>query len=163
MELLRRRDQRPQPARDDKVLTSWNGLAIAAFADAGRALGEPPFLEMATEAADFLLRELRTPDGRLRRSWKDGRARHAAVLEDHAHLADGLLALYEATFEERWFVAARELADLVAGPLPRRGRRLLRHRRRRRAARGATAEPPGQRAAVRRRHGRDSCCCAWPR
>ena len=113
VELLRRRDQRPQPARDDKVLTSWNGLAVAALADAGRALGEPPFLEMATEAADFLLRELRTPDGRLRRSWKDGRARHAAVLEDHAHLAEGLLALYEATFEERFFVAARELADLV--------------------------------------------------
>ena len=111
--LLRRRDQRPQPARDDKVLASWNGLALAAFADAGRALGEPPFLEMATEAADFLLRELRTPDGRLRRSWKDGRAQHAAVLEDHAHLAEGLLALYEATFEERFFVAARELADLV--------------------------------------------------
>ena len=111
--LLRRRDQRPQPARDDKVLTSWNGLALAAFADAGRALGEPPFLEMATEAADFLLRELRTSDGRLRRSWKDGHAKHAAVLEDHAHLAEGLLALYEATFEERFFVAARELADLV--------------------------------------------------
>ena len=113
VELLRRRDRRPQPARDDKVLASWNGLALAAFADAGRALGEPPFIEMATEAADFLLRELRTPDGRLLRSWKDGRAQHAAVLEDHAHLADGLLALYEATFEERFFVAARELADLV--------------------------------------------------
>ena len=95
------------------MLASWNGLALAALADAGRALGEPPFLEMATEAADFVLRELRTPDGRLLRSWKDGRAQHAAVLEDHAHLADGLLALYEATFEERFFVAARELADLV--------------------------------------------------
>ena len=113
VELLRRRDGRPQPARDDKVLASWNGLALAALADAGRALGEPPFIEMATEAADFILRELRTPDGRLLRSWKDGRAQHAAVLEDHAHLADGLLALYEATFEERYFVAARELADLV--------------------------------------------------
>jgi uncharacterized protein YyaL (SSP411 family) len=113
VELLRRRDGRPQPARDDKVLASWNGLALAALADAGRALGEPPFLEMATEAADFLLRELRSPDGRLLRSWKDGRARHPAVLEDHAHLADGLLALYEATFEERFFVAARELTDLI--------------------------------------------------
>jgi uncharacterized protein YyaL (SSP411 family) len=111
--LLRRRDSRPQPARDDKVLTSWNGLAVAAFAEAGRALGEPPFLEYATEAADFILRELGTSDGRLRRSWKDDRARHAAVLEDHTHLADGLLALYEATFEERFFVAARELADVM--------------------------------------------------
>jgi uncharacterized protein YyaL (SSP411 family) len=113
VELLRHRDRRPQPARDDKVLASWNGLALAAFADAGRALAEPPFLEMATEAADFLLRELRTADGRLRRSWKGGRAQHAGVLEDHAHLADGLLALYEATFEERFFVAARDLADLI--------------------------------------------------
>ncbi len=113
VDLLRRRDARPQPARDDKVLTSWNGLALAAFADAGLALDEPTFLEMASEAAGFLLRELRTQDGRLLRSWKDGRARHDAVLEDHAHLADGLLALYEATFEEHWFVAARDLADLI--------------------------------------------------
>jgi uncharacterized protein YyaL (SSP411 family) len=95
------------------VLTSWNGLALAALADAGVALDEPAFLEMASEAADFLLRESLTPEGRLLRSWKDGRAHHDAVLEDHAHLADGLLALYEATFEERWFLAARDLADVV--------------------------------------------------
>ena len=113
VKLLRRRDERPQPARDDKVLTSWNGLAIGAFAEAGTALGEAPFIEMATEAADFILRESRTPEGRLLRSWKDGRAQHAGVLEDHAHLADGLLALYEATFAERFFSAARDLADLV--------------------------------------------------
>ena len=111
--LLRHRDDRPQPARDDKVLTSWNGLAIAAFADAGQALGEAPFVEMASEAADFVLSQLRRQDGRLLRSWKDGQARHAGVLEDHAHLADGLLALYEATFDERWFVAAREVADAI--------------------------------------------------
>ena len=53
------------------------------------------------------------PDGRLKRSWKDGRALHAGTLEDHTHLADGLLALYETTFDERWFVAARELMDIV--------------------------------------------------
>jgi uncharacterized protein YyaL (SSP411 family) len=111
--LLRERDERPQPARDDKVLTSWNGLAIAAFADAGRVLGERAFIELASDAASTVLAELRTPEGRLLRSWKDGRARHAGVLEDHAHLADGLLALYEATFDERWFVAARDLADLI--------------------------------------------------
>ncbi|MEA2027211.1 MAG: hypothetical protein U9O18_11015, partial [Chloroflexota bacterium] len=113
VELLRTRDKRAQPARDDKVLTSWNGLAIGAFADAGVALGEPPFIEIAIEAADFILDNLRTDSGRLLRSWKDGRAQHAGTLEDHAHLADGLLALYEATFEERFFVAARDLADLV--------------------------------------------------
>ena len=61
-ELLRARDERPQPARDDKVLTAWNGLMIAAFADAGRALDEPSFVRIATEAADFILAELRAPE-----------------------------------------------------------------------------------------------------
>ncbi len=111
--LLRARDDRPQPARDDKVLTSWNGLMIGAFADAGVALGELPFVEVGAEAAEFVLDNLRTPDGRLLRSWKDGRAQHAGTLEDHAHLAHGLLALYEATFDERFFVAARALVDLI--------------------------------------------------
>jgi len=111
--LFEARQGRPQPARDDKVLTAWNGLAIAAYADAGRAFDDAALTRIASEAADFVLRELRTGDGRLLRSWKDGRAQHAGVLEDHAHLADGLLALYEATFEERWFVAARDLADTI--------------------------------------------------
>jgi hypothetical protein len=113
VELLRIRDQRPQPARDDKVLASWNGLAIAAFAEAGITLGESSFVKIATEAADFILANMRSDDSRLLRSWKDGRAQHAATLEDHAHLAEGLLALYEATFEERFFSAARELADTI--------------------------------------------------
>jgi uncharacterized protein YyaL (SSP411 family) len=107
------RDRRPQPGRDDKVLTSWNGLAIAAFADAGRALGDERYTDIAAEAARFVLHALRAADGRLLRSWKDGRAQHAGVLEDHAHLADGLLALYAATFDERWFEAARDLMDVV--------------------------------------------------
>jgi uncharacterized protein len=116
--LLARRDLRPQPARDDKVLAAWNGLAVGAFAEAGRVLGAPAYTRVAVEAADVLLRELRTPEGRLLRSWKDGRAQHAGVLEDHSHLADGLLALYEATFDERWFVAARELVDLALARFP---------------------------------------------
>jgi uncharacterized protein YyaL (SSP411 family) len=111
--LLEARDRRPQPGRDDKVLTSWNGLAIGAFADAGRVLGDERYGRIASEAAAFILRELRDADGRLLRSWKDGRAQHAGVLEDHAHLADGLLALYEATFDERWFLAARDLVEVV--------------------------------------------------
>jgi uncharacterized protein len=111
--LLQRRQERLQPARDDKVLAAWNGLMLAAFADASRALDRREYGDAATRAADFLLTALRTPDGRLRRSWKDGRASQAAVLEDYTHLADGLLALYETTFEERWFVAARELMDHV--------------------------------------------------
>ncbi|CAN5567525.1 thioredoxin domain-containing protein [soil metagenome] len=111
--LLAARDARPQPGRDDKVLTSWNGLTVAVFAEAGRSMGEERYTSIASEAADFILRESRTQEGRLLRSWKDGRASHAAVLEDHSHLADGLFALYEATFDERWFTAARDIADLV--------------------------------------------------
>jgi uncharacterized protein YyaL (SSP411 family) len=119
-----RRGERPQPARDDKVLAGWNGLAIAALADAIRPLdatGDAADVaraernrEAARRAADLVLTKLRDPaTGRLQRSWKDGRASAAGVLEDHALLADGLLALYEATWEDRWFVAARELLDLV--------------------------------------------------
>ncbi len=111
--LLAVRAQRPQPARDDKVLTSWNGLMIAAFADAASAFGDPRLADVAARAAGLILDRVRGDDGRLRRSWKDGRARHAALLEDHAHLGEGLLALYEATFDERWFQAARELADTI--------------------------------------------------
>ena len=101
-------DARPQPARDDKVIASWNGLALAAFADASWGLDEPrpDFAAIAAEAADFLLGTLRDEHGRLRRSWNRGVARDAGTLEDHTHLADGLLALYQATFDERWFVAA---------------------------------------------------------
>ncbi len=111
--LLARRAGRAQPARDDKVLAAWNGLAIGAFADAAAALGSREAAAIATEAAEAVLRHLRTPDGRLRRSFRGGRASGAGGLEDYTHLADGLLALYEATFDERWFTAARELADRV--------------------------------------------------
>jgi hypothetical protein len=112
------RDARPQPARDDKVLAAWNGLAIAAFADAARALaasGETKpaamYREIAVTAAEAVLAGLRGPDGRLARSWKDGRRTGSGILEDHADLAEGLLALYEATLDEQWFVEARRLAD----------------------------------------------------
>ncbi len=121
--LLERRSARPQPARDEKVLAAWNGLAIGAFADAARALaatGDPGHAGLATryraaaaDAAGAVLGGLLGPDGRLRRSWKDGRATAAGVLEDHANLAEGLLALYEATTDERWFMAAVSLADAI--------------------------------------------------
>ncbi|MBA2557773.1 MAG: thioredoxin domain-containing protein [Chloroflexi bacterium] len=111
--LLERREGRPQPGRDDKVLAAWNGLAIAGFAEAGRALGEERYVTAARGAATFILDEMRTREGRLSRSWKDGRASHAGVLEDYTNLADGLLALYQASFEERWFTAAVNLMDQV--------------------------------------------------
>jgi uncharacterized protein YyaL (SSP411 family) len=111
--LLEVRQRRPQPARDDKVLTSWNGLAIAAFADAARAMGNGYWADVAARAAELLLREVQSADGRLNRSFKDRQAKQAGVLEDYTHLADGLLALYQATFDERRFVAARDLADQI--------------------------------------------------
>ena len=114
--LLARRATRPQPARDDKALAAWNGLAIAALADAARLLPEPDadrYRAAAITAADTILTGLRRPDGRLGRSWKDGRSSGEGVLEDYADLADGLLALYDATFDERWFTIARELADTI--------------------------------------------------
>ena len=111
--LLARRAGRPQPARDDKALAAWNGLAIAALAEAGRLLGEDRYTNAAVRAAETIDRGLLADDGSLRRSWKDGRAVGQGVLEDYADLADGMLALYETTFDERWFVAARRLMDRV--------------------------------------------------
>jgi hypothetical protein len=94
---------------------------IAALADAGAILGREDYVEAAGRCAEFVWTKMRTPEGRLLRSWKDGEARLAAYLEDYAYLVESLLALYEATFEVRWFDAARESADrmieLFADPL----------------------------------------------
>jgi uncharacterized protein YyaL (SSP411 family) len=114
--LLAARAGRPQPARDDKALAAWNGLAIGALADAARLLPSPAaerYRAAAETAAEAILAGLRDGSGRLGRSWKDGRASGAGVLDDYADLADGLLALYGATFDERWFVAARDLATVI--------------------------------------------------
>lgn len=104
------REKRVKPARDEKILTSWNGLMLRSFAEAGRYLERLDYIEVATKNAAFLLRELRK-NGRLLRTYKDGRAHLNGFLEDYAFLADGLLALYEATFEPRWFAEARALMD----------------------------------------------------
>jgi uncharacterized protein len=111
--LLERRAKRAQPARDDKALAAWNGLAIAALAEAGRLLGEERYTAAAVRAATTIVDGLLAADGSLKRSWKDGRAVGSGVLEDYAHLAEGLLALYETTFDERWFSIARGLTDRI--------------------------------------------------
>jgi uncharacterized protein YyaL (SSP411 family) len=120
--LLEARSRRPQPARDDKVLAAWNGLAIAALADAGRGLAASSgpdaadgrrYLDAAARAAEAVTGALLGEDGRLRRSWKDGRASADGVLEDYADLGEGLLALYEATGDERWFATAVALAESI--------------------------------------------------
>jgi len=109
--LFEARAQRVWPGLDDKRLTSWNALAIAALADAGAVLGREDYLDAARACAEFILDQLRDPDGRLLRTYKDGRAHLNAYLEDHAFLLEALLTLYESSFEERWFTEARNLAE----------------------------------------------------
>jgi uncharacterized protein YyaL (SSP411 family) len=111
--LFEARERRVRPGRDDKVLTSWNGLMLAAFAEAARVLDRDDYGQVAERNAAFLLDELRTPDGRLRRVWKDGMAKGNGYLEDYTHLIEGLVELYQTTFEPRWYEAARELADAM--------------------------------------------------
>ncbi len=111
--LFELREKRVKPGRDEKILTSWNGLMLRSFAEAARYLDRPDYLQVATNNAEFLLREL-IPDGRLLRTYKDGRARLHGYLEDYAFLADGLLALYEASFNPRWFTEARRTPLLQA-------------------------------------------------
>jgi uncharacterized protein YyaL (SSP411 family) len=144
--LFEARKQRVHPGRDEKVLTSWNGLMLAAFAEAARAFSPSPetgrgdqgvraetspspqpspagrgssevraetYRLVAERNAEFLLRELRQENGRLLRSWKDGEAKLNGYLEDYACLIEGLLELYQTTFEPRWFVAAQELAETM--------------------------------------------------
>jgi hypothetical protein len=105
------RAERVRPGLDDKRLTSWNALMVSALADAGAVLEREDYLDAARRCASFLLDQATDADGRLLRAWKEGEGRLNAYLEDHAYLLDALLTLYEATFESRWFEAARALAD----------------------------------------------------
>jgi uncharacterized protein len=111
--LYEARARRTRPGLDDKRLTSWNALAIAALAEAGAVLGREDCLEAARACASFLLEALHDEEGRLLRSFKDGEGRLNAYLEDHAFLLEALLTLYEASFEPRWFEQAQMLADTM--------------------------------------------------
>jgi uncharacterized protein YyaL (SSP411 family) len=111
--LLAVRGERVRPGLDDKRLSSWNALMIAALAQAGAALERPDYIAAAVACAEFLLGGMRDTDGRLLRTWKDGRAHIDAYLEDHAYLLEALLTLYEATFDPRWYAEARALADTM--------------------------------------------------
>ena len=106
------REKRIKPFRDEKMLTAWNGLMLRSFAEAARVLGRRDYLDVAVGNANFLLRALKK-DGRLLRTHKDGESKLNAYLEDYAYLADGLLALYEATFDIRWFEEAHALVKTM--------------------------------------------------
>jgi hypothetical protein len=104
------REKRVHPLKDDKVLTDWNGLMIAALARAGRAFGEPRYSAAAARAADFALARLRGADGALVKRWRNGEAGLPAVLDDYAFLVWGLIEVYQAGFEPRHLEAAVALA-----------------------------------------------------
>ncbi len=111
--LLQARSQRARPGLDDKRLTAWNALMVAALADAGAVLRRDDYRQAAGDCAAFLLDQLRDSDGGLLRTWKDGHGSIPAYLEDHAYLLQALVALYEATFDERWYVEAIAIADAM--------------------------------------------------
>jgi uncharacterized protein YyaL (SSP411 family) len=108
------RSRRVWPGRDDKILTAWNGIMIAAFARAYQVLEKPEYLQAATRAAAFLLQRMRTPEGLLRRTSGAGsEAKLNGYLEDYAFLLDSLVDLYEASFEPRWLAEAGKLAEVM--------------------------------------------------
>jgi uncharacterized protein len=111
--LLQARAQRVRPGLDDKRLCSWNALMISALAETGAALGRKDYVAAAIDCAEFVLGEMRTADGRLLRTWKDGRGHIDGYLEDHAYLLEALQTLYEATFDPRWYREARTIADTM--------------------------------------------------
>jgi uncharacterized protein len=111
--LFEQRERRPKPQRDDKAIAAWNGLALAALAEAGRRLERPELVQAGRELAEFLLGPLSDESGRLYRSWRAGRARNPGYLEDYADVANGLYELHVTTGELRWLDEANRLARLA--------------------------------------------------
>jgi len=111
--LFELRERRPKPLRDDKAIAAWNGLALAALAEAGRRLDRPELIDAGRELAEFLLGPLSDRNGRLFRSWRAGRASNRGYLDDYADAANGLYELHVATGELRWLREANRLARLA--------------------------------------------------
>ncbi len=111
--LLVERNKRIRPGKDDKVLVSWNALAINAFANAAIMLDEERFLNAAQRAARFILDEMRQANGRLLHTWRQGSAKLDAYLDDYVYLIDSLVTLYHADWNEEWIDEAVELTKIV--------------------------------------------------
>ncbi|GAB4574413.1 MAG: thioredoxin domain-containing protein [Anaerolineae bacterium] len=111
--LYEARARRVPPGLDDKILADWNGLMITALAEAARVLGREDYRAAAIQAAEFALHEFVTPEGRVLHAHKDGVSKFNGFLADYALLAEGLLALYQTTFEPRYFTATRQLVDVA--------------------------------------------------
>ncbi len=113
MVLFTLRKNRVAPGRDEKMLTAWNGMMLAAFAEAARMLDHEEYRRVAVANAEFLQREMVNGEGRLLRTHKNGTSKINGYLEDYAQVIDGLLELYQTTFETRWFVEALRLTEIV--------------------------------------------------
>ncbi|MEC7566534.1 MAG: thioredoxin domain-containing protein [Planctomycetota bacterium] len=109
--LLAERSKRIRPLLDNKILASWNGLMIRGFADAGRLLDHPKYIEAAEKAADFIVTNMRNDEGQLLHSYNRGEARFNAYLVDYAYLVEGLLSLHRATGEKKWLMLAEEFTQ----------------------------------------------------
>jgi hypothetical protein len=112
-QLFAAREKRVRPGRDDKIIVAWNGLMIDAMARAGAALNEPEYVLTACETASFILSRMRREDGRLLHTARAGVAKLDAYLDDYSSLANSLVTLYEANFNERWIDEAVSLMDIV--------------------------------------------------
>ncbi len=161
--LLDARSRRPQPARDDKALAAWNGLALAALAEAGLRLGRADYLDAARALAEFLLGPMSDERGRLYRTFRAGEAKIDGYLEDYANVANGLLELYNATGELRYLDESHRLARLALELFGDAGeRRVLLHARRTRSSSSCarrSCSTSRRRPATRCS---PSCCCASP-
>jgi uncharacterized protein len=112
-QLLRARALRVRPGCDDKVLADWNGLMIAAMANAGLVFERPDWIERASAAFDFIRDRMTGPEQRLLHSWRDGRARHPASVDDYANLCRAALILYEATTDPELLAQARRWVEIL--------------------------------------------------
>ena len=112
-QLLVVRDQRVRPGKDDKILASWNGLMIHSLARVGAALQHHAFIQAAAQAAEFILSQMRGPDERLLHTWRQGKGKIDGFLDDYANVANGLVTLYESTFDDRWINRAVPIAEMM--------------------------------------------------
>lgn len=110
--LFQAREKRPKPARDEKIITAWNGLMITALAHGSSVLGDSSYLESATRCADFIWSK-QWQSGKLLRVYKDGQSKINGCLDDYAYFLEGMIAIYEAGLDSKWIVRARELADAM--------------------------------------------------
>jgi hypothetical protein len=111
--LYHEREKRSKPRLDDKCITSWNGLMLKGFVDAYKALNNETYLKIALQNADYILKNLWTPEGNLLHNYKNGKANINGYLEDYALVIDAFISLYEATLDEKWLFNSKQLTDYV--------------------------------------------------